>query len=193
MPLLVLDRDGVINEDSEDYIRSLADWQPIPGSLEAIATLSKAGYTIAVATNQSGLARGYLDLDELEAIHARLCQQVEQEGGFIAGIFYCPHLPQDGCACRKPGIGLLAAMAEELALSPRGAPFIGDSLRDLQAALAYGCQPVLVLTGKGAATLRELQSGRATLAGWESIPVYADLATAARAIVQQQPAPQDDG
>ncbi len=193
MPLIVLDRDGVINEDSEDYVRSLADWRPIPGSLEAIASLSKAGYTIAVATNQSGLGRGYLDPDALAAIHARLYRQVEEEGGSIAGIFCCPHLPEAGCACRKPGTGLLAAIEAKLALSPRGAPLIGDSLRDLQAALAYGCRPVLVRTGKGAATLRELQSGRVTLAGWEDIPVYDDLAAAARAILQQRPAPKDDG
>ena len=192
MPLIVLDRDGVINEDSDDYIRSLADWRPLPGSLEAIADLSRAGYTVAIATNQSGLGRGYLGLDELEAIHARLCQQVEEAGGLVAGIFYCPHLPEDGCRCRKPATGLLAAMEAELGASPRGSFFIGDSLRDLQAALAYGCRPVLVRTGKGAATLQALQSGQATLAGWEEIPVYADLATAARAIIQQQPAAKDD-
>jgi len=192
VPLIVLDRDGVINEDSDDYIRSLADWRPLPGSLEAIADLSRAGYTVAIATNQSGLGRGYLGLDELEAIHARLCQQVEEEGGLVAGIFYCPHLPEDGCRCRKPATGLLAAMEAELGASPRGSFFIGDSLRDLQAALAYGCRPVLVRTGKGAATLQALQSGQATLAGWEEIPVYADLATAARAIIQQQPAAKDD-
>jgi D-glycero-D-manno-heptose 1,7-bisphosphate phosphatase len=192
VPLIVLDRDGVINEDSLEYIRSLADWHPIPGSLEAIAALSRAGYTIAIATNQSGLGRGYLGLDELEAIHARLCQLVEESGGLIGGIFYCPHTPEEGCQCRKPATGLLAAMEAELALSPRGAPFIGDSLRDLQAARAYGCQPVLVRTGKGEATLHALQSGRASLAGWEEIPVYDDLATAARAIVQQKPAPKGD-
>jgi D-glycero-D-manno-heptose 1,7-bisphosphate phosphatase len=192
VPLVVLDRDGVINEDSDDYIRCLDDWRPIPGSLEAVAALSRAGYTIAIATNQSGLGRGYLGLDELEAIHARLCQLVAEAGGLVAGIFYCPHTPDEGCQCRKPATGLLAAIETELALSPRGAPFIGDSLRDLQAARAYGCQPVLVRTGKGAATLHALQSGQATLAGWEHIPVYDDLATAALAIVRQQPAPKGD-
>lgn len=184
MPLIVLDRDGVINEDSADYIRGPADWHPIPGSLKAIAALSRAGYTIAIATNQSGLGRGYFGLDELEAIHAGLCQQVEKEGGLIAGIFYCPHVPQDGCQCRKPGTGMLAAMEAELGLSPRGAVFIGDSIKDLQAARAYGCQPVLVRTGKGAATLTALRAGEASVPEPDTIPVYDDLAAATREILR---------
>lgn len=192
MPLIVLDRDGVINEDSENYIRSLADWRPIPGSLEAIAALSRGGYSIAIATNQSGLNRGYFGIDELEAIHARLCQRVEEEGGSIAGIFYCPHLPQDNCRCRKPQTGLLRAMEEELAVSVRGAIFIGDSLKDLQAAVAYGCQPILVRTGKGAATSTALTSGKIDVPGDDTIPVYDDLAAAARAILADQPAPKCD-
>lgn len=190
--MIVLDRDGVINEDSENYIRSLADWRPIPGSLEAIAALSRGGYSIAIATNQSGLNRGYFGIDELEAIHARLCQRVEEEGGSIAGIFYCPHLPQDNCRCRKPQTGLLRAMEEELAVSVRGAIFIGDSLKDLQAAVAYGCQPILVRTGKGAATSTALTSGKIDVPGDDTIPVYDDLAAAARAILADQPAPKCD-
>ena len=192
MTLLVLDRDGVINEDSDDYIRSLADWRPIPGSLEAIADLSRAGYTIAIASNQSGLSRGYFRVDDLEAIHARLCRQVEEEGGIIAGIFYCPHLPQEGCSCRKPATGLLEAMETELGLSPRGAFFIGDSLQDLQAARAFGCQPVLVRTGKGAATYNTLQFDEAAVPDRDTIPVYDDLAAAARGILRQRPAPKGD-
>ena len=113
MPLIVLDRDGVINEDSDDYVRSVAQWQPVPGSIEAIAALSQAGFTVAIASNQSGLGRGLFGLDELEAIHATLCRQVEEQGGLIAGIFYCPHLPDAGCHCRKPATGLLDAMAAE--------------------------------------------------------------------------------
>ncbi|MCB1695950.1 MAG: D-glycero-beta-D-manno-heptose 1,7-bisphosphate 7-phosphatase [Pseudomonadales bacterium] len=192
MPLIVLDRDGVINEDSADYIRSLADWRPVPGSIAAIAALSRAGYTVAIATNQSGLGRGYFSLDDLAAIHARLCQLVAEQGGRIAGIFYCPHLPGEGCLCRKPATGLLAAMEAELGLSARGAIFIGDSLGDLQAARAYGCRPVLVRTGKGEATLRALQSGEATLADWAAIPVHDNLAAASREILRQQSAPKDD-
>lgn len=192
MPLIVLDRDGVINEESDAYIRSLDQWQPIPGSIEAIAALSRAGYTVAVATNQSGLGRGFFGLDELEAIHTALCRRVEELGGTIAGIFYCPHLPDEGCRCRKPGTGLLDAMAAELGLSPRGAFFIGDSLKDLQAARTYGCRPVLVKTGKGAATLAALLSGDAQLINAASIPVYDDLAAAAREILRAQPVPKGD-
>lgn len=192
MALLILDRDGVINEDSDDYIRSLADWRPLAGSMEAIAALSRAGYTIAIATNQSGLSRGYFSLDALEAIHAQLRAQVEELGGHIAGIFYCPHLPEKGCTCRKPATGLLQAMEAELGESATGAIFVGDSLKDLQAARAAGCRPVLVRTGKGEATLAALQSGAAELDDPRNIPVYADLAAAAQAILLETPAPKGD-
>lgn len=192
MALLILDRDGVINEDSDDYIRSLADWRPLTGSMEAIAALSRAGYTIAIATNQSGLGRGYFSLDALEAIHAQLRAQVEELGGHIAGIFYCPHLPEEGCTCRKPATGLLQAMEAELGKSAMGAIFVGDSLKDLQAARAAGCLPVLVRTGKGEATLAALQSGTTELDDPLNIPVYADLAAAARAILLETPAPKGD-
>ncbi len=183
MGLLILDRDGVINEDSDDYIRSLEQWQPIPGSIAAIARLSLAGYKIAVATNQSGLARGLFDLDTLQSIHGRLCQLVEEQGGAIAGIFYCPHHPRDGCGCRKPGTGLLQAIERELGETAQGAWFIGDSLKDLQAARSHGCRPLLVSTGKGAATAAELRSGTADISAPESINVFPDLATAAAAIL----------
>jgi D-glycero-D-manno-heptose 1,7-bisphosphate phosphatase len=192
MPLIILDRDGVINEDSEDYIRSLADWRPIPGSIEAMAALSRAGNMLAIATNQSGLGRGYFGLDELEAIHGELRRQVEALGGQIAGIFYCPHLPDAGCSCRKPGTGLLRAMTAELGVSPRGALFIGDSLKDLQAARAFGCRPVLVRSGKGAATEQLLQSANPGLDNPAQVPVYDNLAAAARAILEQEPAPKHD-
>lgn len=192
MPLLILDRDGVINEDSDDYIRSLADWRPLTGSLDAIAALSRAGYTIVIATNQSGLSRGYFSLDELEAIHGQLCAQVEALGGHIAGIFYCPHLPEEGCNCRKPATGLLQAMEAELDESVQGAIFIGDSLKDLQAARAACCRPILVRTGKGEATLAILQSGAADVENPLGIPVYADLAAAAQAILLETPAPKHD-
>jgi D-glycero-D-manno-heptose 1,7-bisphosphate phosphatase len=192
MPLIVLDRDGVINEDSDAYIRSLSDWQPIPGSIKAIAALSQAGFTIVVASNQSGLSRGYLGLEDLEAIHDKLCEQVEEEGGQIAGIFYCPHLPQEGCSCRKPATGLLQAIENEVGESPRGAIFIGDSLKDLQAARAYGCQPMLVKTGKGDATASDLEAGELALADYQTIPIYRDLAEATHNILQQLPASKDD-
>jgi D-glycero-D-manno-heptose 1,7-bisphosphate phosphatase len=185
MSLLVLDRDGVINEDSEDYIRSLEQWQPLPGSIDAIAALSRAGFQIAIATNQSGLSRGYFTLDTLEAIHQRLQALVEAAGGTIACICYCPHLPGEGCHCRKPATGLLEAIERELGASAVGAWFVGDSLKDLQAARAHGCRPALVTTGKGGETLARLRSGDADIDAPETIPVYASLAEAADHILRQ--------
>ncbi|PLW70876.1 D-glycero-beta-D-manno-heptose 1,7-bisphosphate 7-phosphatase [Pseudohalioglobus lutimaris] len=183
MPLLILDRDGVINQDSDDYIRCLDDWQPIPGSIEAIASFCQAGYTVAVATNQSGLSRGYFTLDDLEAIHDRLRELVAEQGGDIAGIFYCPHLPGEGCNCRKPATGLLQAIELELGHPLTGSYFIGDSLKDLQAARAMHCKPVLVLTGKGEKTRNQLQQPDVALDTPETVPIYPDLACAAQALL----------
>jgi len=181
--LLILDRDGVINHDSDQYIRNLAEWVPIAGSIEAIATLSRRGYRVAIATNQSGLSRGYFTLDTLEEIHAELCRQVEEAGGNIAGIFYCPHLPSEGCSCRKPGTGLLQAIELELGESAVNAFFVGDSLKDLQAAQAHGCQPMLVRTGKGGDTVDALNSGEAALASLKNTPIFDDLKHASQAIL----------
>ena len=186
MPVLVLDRDGVINQDSDAYIRSLADWRPIDGSIEAIARLSRAGYRVAIATNQSGIGRGYFTERDMAAIHARLRALVAEHGGEIAGIFHCPHLPDAGCACRKPGTGLLKAIAAELGESPAGGYFIGDSLKDLQAARAYGCIPVLVRTGKGEGTLASLRDPGVDLDAPDAVAVYADLAEAAEAILARR-------
>jgi D-glycero-D-manno-heptose 1,7-bisphosphate phosphatase len=183
MPVLLLDRDGVINEDSDDYIRSVAEWRPIPGSIEAMAELSQAGYRIAVATNQSGLSRGYFGLDELEEIHQHMCSLVEELGGQIDGVFYCPHMPDEGCSCRKPATGMLKAIEEELGETLTGAPFIGDSLKDLQAAQAYGCKPMLVATGKGSATCQQLQVAEVSLNNPQDIPVYDNLAAAATVLL----------
>jgi D-glycero-D-manno-heptose 1,7-bisphosphate phosphatase len=188
MSLVILDRDGVINEDSDNYIRSVDDWQSIPGSIEAIAQLSRAGFTVAIATNQSGLGRGYFEPTVLESIHRKLRQLVEDAGGRIAGIFYCPHLPQDECACRKPATGLIKAIEQELELSAVGAPFIGDSLKDLQAARAHGCMPNLVKTGKGQKTLATLQGAQPGVTDPETIPVYADLADATHHILSAKEA-----
>ena len=187
MTLLILDRDGVINQDSDDYIRTVQDWVPIPGSIKAIANLSRAGFHIAIATNQSGLSRGYFTLDTLEDIHAKLCRMVEEEGGSIAGIFYCPHLPDEGCNCRKPATGLIQAIEAELGESATGAYFIGDSLKDLQAALAHNCVPVLVKTGKGSGTYAVLAEGDAPV-GLEltQLNVYNNLLEASRAILKAQ-------
>lgn len=153
MKLLILDRDGVINQDSDAYIKSLEEWIPIPGSIEAIAQLSRAGWTVAVATNQSGIARGYYPLSTLDAMHARLRELVAKQGGEVGLVVYCPHGPDDGCACRKPKPGMLRQIADHYGVDLAGVWFVGDSKGDLEAALAVDAQPVLVRTGKGKKTL----------------------------------------
>ena len=154
--LVILDRDGVINRDSDAYIKSLDEWVPYPAAIDAIARLSRAGWTVAVATNQSGIARGYYDEATLAEMHAELSRLVSAEGGEIAHIAYCPHGPDDGCDCRKPLPGLLEQIRLALGLeSLAGSWMVGDSLRDLQAGEPMGCLPVLVRTGKGERTLRQ--------------------------------------
>ena len=152
MKLIILDRDGVINEDSDAFIKSVEEWIPLPGSIEAIARLSKAGWTVAIATNQSGLARGYFNEQTLNAMHQRLHELVAEQGGRIDLIKYCPHGPDDHCTCRKPLPGMFQDIAEHFKVSLRDVPTVGDSLRDLQAGVAAGCRPYLVRTGKGSQT-----------------------------------------
>lgn len=180
--LIILDRDGVINQDSDDYVKSLEEWIPIEGSCEAIADLCKAGYTVAVATNQSGLARGFFSVDDLEAMHGRMNALVEEAGGEIATIKYCPHGPDDACDCRKPLPGLVDQIEKELNVSADGAYFIGDSLRDLQAGLSKGCKPVLVMTGKGEMTLLKMLTTDVE-AQIKQASVYTDLAHFARKLL----------
>ena len=151
--LVILDRDGVINRDSEAFVKTPEEWIPVDGSIEAIARLSQAGFRVAVATNQSGLARGLLTQDMLDAMHRKLHDLVEEQGGHVDGVFYCPHGPDEACPCRKPLPGLLHQIAETLAVKIEGVPMVGDSERDLLAAEAAGCKPVLVKTGKGLATM----------------------------------------
>lgn len=153
MKLAILDRDGVINHDSDSFIKSPAEWEPIPGSLEAIARLSKAGYRVVVATNQSGIARGLLDITALNAIHHKMHAATHAAGGVIDAIFFCPHKASDNCDCRKPRTGMLDSIAARYETKLKGTPAVGDSLRDLQAAFNSGCVPYLVLTGKGNLTL----------------------------------------
>ena len=136
MKLIILDRDGVINEDSDDYIKSTDEFIPLPDSLEAIARLNHAGYTVMVATNQSGIARGLFSIDTLNAIHSKLRRELSTYGGRVDGIFFCPHGPDDHCDCRKPAPGLLYEIAERTGRSLEGVPAVGDSLRDIQAAQA---------------------------------------------------------
>ena len=151
--VVLLDRDGVINEDSDDYIKSPLEWEPIPGSLEAIGLLTQQGFRVVVITNQSGVARGLFSLDVLKQIHAKMERSIEAHGGKLEGIYYCPHGPEDFCECRKPKPGMFNQVANDLGLDLAGVPAIGDSYRDLEAARSAGASPILVQTGKGMRTL----------------------------------------
>lgn len=156
--LIILDRDGVINQDSSDYIKSPKEWVPLPNSLEAIAFLTKKGFTVVVATNQSGLARGYYSEHTLNLIHKKMQDQLALLGSQVDGIYYCPHGPDDGCRCRKPLPGLLEKIASNYQVSLDNVPFVGDSYRDLEAARNFNCWPVLVRTGNGEKTLEKARS-----------------------------------
>ena len=177
MKLVILDRDGVINQDSDDFIKTLDEFILLPGSLEAIKRLKQAGYQVVVATNQSGIARGYLTLDTLNAMHGKLNGLLAEIDATIDGYFYCPHGPDDGCECRKPKPGLYQQISQQFNVSLEGIPVIGDSLRDLEAARAVGAKPILVRTGKGR---RTLAAGK----GLEDVPVYENLAEAVDALVK---------
>lgn len=177
MKLVILDRDGVINHDSKQFIKSPAEWRPIPGSIDAIAKLSQAGYRVIIATNQSGIGRGLFDMDTLNAIHEKMHRAVQQAGGRIDAIFYCPHAIEADCQCRKPRTGMFERIARCFNVDLVGTPSVGDSLRDLQAAAAVGARPLLVLTGKGTQT--QAEGGLP-----EGTQVFPDLATAAEEILR---------
>lgn len=166
--IIILDRDGVINIDSPDYIKSAAEFEPLPGSIEAIARLFKSGFRIYVATNQAGLAKGKFDLQALRAMHQKLNDLVIQAGARIEQIFYCPHHPDEHCNCRKPAPGLLHQIAEHAGRSVFNQDFVGDSLKDIQAADAAGANPILVLTGNGTTTAQQIDG---------EIPTFQDLAS----------------
>ena len=172
MKLIVLDRDGVINVDSEQFIKSPDEWKPIPGSLEAIARLNESGWRVVVASNQSGVGRGLFDMDTLNAINEKMTKAIGQAGGRLDAIFFCPHSADSTCDCRKPRPGMFVQSAGRFNVDMRGVPVVGDSLRDLQAGVAVGCQPYLVLTGKGAKTQADPALPEGTL-------VFPDLAAVA--------------
>ncbi len=174
--LIVLDRDGVINHDSDHFIKSPDEWLPIPGSLEAIARLNQAGYRAVVATNQSGIGRGLFDIGTLNAIHNKMHRALSLVGGRIDAVFFCPHTADSQCECRKPRAGMLEEIARRFGVDLRGVPVIGDGLRDLEAAASVGAQPMLVLTGKGEKTLRDGGFPADTV-------IYPDLAFAASALI----------
>lgn len=152
MKLIILDRDGTINHDSDKYIKSPAEWKPIKGSLEAIARLGQAGYRVVVATNQSGIARGLFDMATLNAIHDAMHRAVNLAGGRIDAVFFCPHAADAGCACRKPRPGMLLEIGKRMNVDLKAVHMVGDSRKDLEAAAAAGAKPVLVLTGNGRKT-----------------------------------------
>ena len=174
--LIVLDRDGVINHDSTQFIKSPDEWRAIPGSLEAIARLNHAGFRVVVATNQSGIGRGLFDMATLNAIHEKMHKALALAGGRIDALFYCPHTADSQCECRKPRSGMLREIGLRYGVEMTGVPCIGDSVRDLQAADAVGAQPMLVLTGKGEWTLREGNFPKNTL-------IFPDLAFAVSALL----------
>ena len=155
MKLVLLDRDGVINEESDGYVRSAEDWIPIEGSVDAIARLTQANYRVVVVTNQSGIARGLLTIEDLQAIHRKMHEAVAANGGKIDAVFFCPHKPDDDCRCRKPRPGLLDSVMDRLDTDLVGVPLVGDSLRDVQLAMVVGANPVLVRTGHGTQTLEQ--------------------------------------
>lgn len=176
MKLVILDRDGVINQDSDQFIKTPDEWKPIPGSLEAIAKLNHTGFRVVVASNQSGIGRGLFDMAALNAINDKMYRALGQFGGRIDALFYCPHAAEADCDCRKPKPGMFLDIAQRFNVSLKGVPSVGDSLRDLEAASAAGAQPILVLTGKGKKT-------KAAGGFPDGTRVYADLAEAVRRIV----------
>lgn len=178
---IILDRDGVINFDSDDYIKTPDEWLPIPGSLEAIARLNWAGYFVLVVTNQSGIARGLFDTKTLDNIHNKMHEELIKIGGHLEGIFHCPHHPDDKCECRKPKPGLFHAIINELKIDLTGVCAIGDKWSDIQAARAVKCQPILVRTGRGEQTLTEHNG-----ADLKDVLVYADLAEAVSTILAKK-------
>jgi D-glycero-D-manno-heptose 1,7-bisphosphate phosphatase len=174
--LIILDRDGVINFDSDQFIKSPEEWKPIPGSLEAIARLCQADYRVVVATNQSGIGRGLFDMPMLNAIHDKMHKACALVGGRIDAVFFCPHTNDSNCGCRKPKTGMLEEIANRYGVSLKGVPAVGDSLRDLEMAVRMGAQPILVLTGKGTKTQAKGDLPEGTL-------IYPDLASVMATLV----------
>jgi len=182
--LVILDRDGTINEDRDDYVKSPAEWVPIPGSLEAIARLNHAGWQTVIATNQSGLGRGLFDMATLNLMHAKMNVQLARVGGRVSAVFFCPHTPEDQCDCRKPLPGLYLQIGERFGADLANVPVVGDSLRDLEAAVAAGCPPHLVRTGKSAALdAAQLAQLHDKVPG---LQVHDDLTAFAEYMIQQE-------
>ena len=178
--LVILDRDGVINLESDEFVKTPAEWIPIDGSIAAIAKLSQAGFTVAVATNQSGIGRKLIEESALDAMHEKMRSLVRDAGGSVDRIAYCPHLPDDGCECRKPATGLFAKLSRDLGVPLDGVPVVGDSERDIEAARAVNARPILVLTGYGQETAAKLQQRG------DSVETFADLDAAAAQLIAER-------
>ncbi len=184
MNLIILDRDGTINEDRDDFVKSADEWVPLPGALEAIARLNQAGFQTVIATNQSGLGRGLFDMAALNAMHTKMNAALARVGGRVGAVFFCPHAPEDQCGCRKPLPGLYEQIGERYGADLRKVPVVGDSARDLEAAVAAGCPPHLVRTGKGAAlTDAQIAQMEQQIPGMQ---VHADLAAFAEHMIQRE-------
>lgn len=179
MKLIILDRDGVINEDSDDYIKSPDEWIPVPGSLDAVARLNHAGYSVAIASNQSGIARGYFSLETLAAMSVKMNDMLSPLGGRIDAMFFCPHGPKDGCDCRKPRPGMLTEIGNRFQASLANVLFVGDNINDVKAAQAAGAKPVLVKTGKGKQAASLMAENNIM-----DVPVYDDLADLVNSILE---------
>ncbi|NVK30384.1 MAG: D-glycero-beta-D-manno-heptose 1,7-bisphosphate 7-phosphatase [Gammaproteobacteria bacterium] len=179
MNIIILDRDGVINEHGADHVRSADDWQAIPGSLEAIARFNRAGYKVFVVTNQSGIARQYYGVQSLHAIHRRMREALSTVGGHIDGLFYCPHGPWEDCGCRLPNPGMLTELESRLGTRLDGVPMVADKLRAVQAAMAVGARPILVKSGAGSKTLEENR-------GLDRIAAYKNLSAVADALLEDK-------
>jgi len=184
MKLVILDRDGVLNQDSANFIKNPNEWIPIPGSLEAVALLNQSGFRIVVATNQSGISRGLFDMATLNSIHDKMHRELAQVGGRMDAVFYCPHAADDHCDCRKPKTGMIEDIGKRFSVELNEVPAVGDSLRDLQAFADAGCQPILVRTGKGEETLAAAEKS-ADKALPASTWICADLNEAAQRIITQ--------
>lgn len=178
--VVVLDRDGVINQESAEFVKTTDEWKPLAGSLNAIAELSRAGFLVTVATNQSGVGRGLLTTETLEAIHRKMIDCARAAGGKIDGIFVCPHRPDEGCDCRKPKPAMLQQIAIRFSCDPAGMHVIGDSIRDLEAAQSVGARPILVRTGNGRKSEKLLPAN-------SPVRVFDNLADAARALINGLP------
>jgi D-glycero-D-manno-heptose 1,7-bisphosphate phosphatase len=180
MKLIILSRDGVINHGSTSLIKSADEWTPIVGSLQAMGRLYQAGYTLVIATNQSGIARGLYDVQTLHAIHEKMARMLEQYGGQVESVFFCPHGPDEGCDCRKPKDGLFRDIMTRYQRDLKDVPAVGDALRDIQAARSAGAQPILVRTGKGEYTLQSADAKEL-----KGVPVYKDLMELADALLAE--------